>query len=851
MVKIVSRLTAVVVSIVLVANITPASFRSLVSADPVLPADWLDTSANPILDAQWTVSADTYTENTKKPHEQCEQRTFITRPKRVGQSEQTKSACWYRTPMGWTSGQHAVANGESIAGLISGMSTNANFYPTTNSSVVYERKLNTSSNYHKFHLSPVLTKNTNSNGSVSYSFSAGDTLTLKYQSGSNLTATIYDLNYSSDGRYATVVSNGLMLRIDLTMKKIFRFGDPAPLGPGHNPFTKVSLSDDGSYAVATVTNANDGNRWMRVYDNSACLDTEYTYISTTSASCSYRDFKNFIGSSVPSFSYYTMGEFVTNDTIAFYHKSSGSPPLYTMYLMSIVELAGGKYISLGDSLSSGEGTFDYISPTDGQDESENMCHTSNVAFPALIHNALSLDQYNSFACSGAKSVNITGGSLGYSDAPENNPDADNQYHDDDLGPSDYWTPGLVKQIQRVEDEKPNIVTISVGINDAGFESKLRKCLSPGTCFGSYGERKAVAQDIASQFDRLSDAYRRVRDAAAPAAKIYVIGYPSIVDPEGASCAVNVKLDTAEKQFVEAATDWMNEVIEAAADRAGAYYVDVEDALYGHRMCEADVEDGVAANGLTAGHEQPAFTIFGWGINVIGNETYHPNKFGHRLLRDAIITETGAFTATAPAPDASVTSPVIDDSMPLLIDYADDFGLLRKPVLATTMSSDVMYKTDSTIEASVNGADFNTKSGTAYTAELHSTPVPLGTFTSDDNGNISVSATMPSGIDPGFHTLHVYGKDMDNNDVDIYKTVYIAEDENDWDGDEIENDVDACPVSENSGLDEDEDGVDDACDPVIGELPDEEPEELGRRMVGDLHIALPQRKYHNLNREKTS
>src|SRR5690606_23219842 len=149
--------------------------------------------------------------------------------------------------------------------------------------------------------------------------------------------------------------------------------------PGSQMDTTTSISPSGEYAV--VTAAKLTLRWMRVFDLTDCQNsTEYAYVTapTTSTNCAHRNFKTFIESSIPSFSYFTDGEFLSDDVIAFYHRSSGTPYLYTRYFMSIAELGSGKYLSLGDSLSAGEGTNNYIYPTDGHDATDNKCHTSNL-----------------------------------------------------------------------------------------------------------------------------------------------------------------------------------------------------------------------------------------------------------------------------------------------------------------------------------------------------------------------------------------------------------------------------------------------------------------------------------------
>jgi hypothetical protein len=553
---------------------------------------------------------------------------------------------------------------------------------------------------------------------------------------------------------------------------------------------------------------------MKVFDLTDCQDVEYDYVASDHANCASRDFTAFISASIPSFNSYSTGQFLDNNTIAFYHNNGSNPATYTQYLMSIGGSGGKKYMALGDSIASGEGAYDYVYPTD-EGEDVNNCHTSENSYPYLIENTISLDAFSSFACSGARIVNIVGAN-GVRENPEEDPFSDNQYYDEDYKTTFYWSPGYERQIQKVMDQKPNIVTINVTANDIGFAEKLALCLGPGTCFSSYEERKELANEINSVFNKSYRTFSRLKSVAATKAKVYVVGYPKYMNPSGA-CMPNVQLNADELQLANDFVSRLNLVIAAAAEKAGVFYADVEDAFNGSRHCEGGVGN-VAANGITAGNDIAIFDK-----KVIGNETYHPNQLGHRKLRDAILTATGSFTAAMPAPDSSVTAPSIDDSIPLLVNATKANRPLRSLYYDKEMLEDIVYKADG-FNASIKGSNANTKSGSSYQAEIHSTPISLGTFTSDDNGDINISTPVPSGLDPGFHTLHIYGKDMNNQDMDIYKTIYVAESEEDWDGNGIDNDEDPCLIVDPSGVDVDEDGIDDACDPIIGNIPPEEEEE---------------------------
>src|SRR5690606_13217434 len=79
-------------------------------------------------------------------------------------------------------------------------------------------------------------------------------------------------------------------------------------------------------------------------------------------------------------------------------------------------------------------------------------------------------------------------------------------------------------------------------------------------------------------------------------------------------------------------------------------------------------------------------------------------------------------------------------------------------------------------------------------------------------------TVPSSLPPGFHTIHIVGKDLANKEQVLYKTIYVAASEEDYDGDGVLNSDEQCLAVEPSGEDIDRDGVDDACDGEITDPP---------------------------------
>jgi len=114
--------------------------------------------------------------------------------------------------------------------------------------------------------------------------------------------------------------------------------------------------------------------------------------------------------------------------------------------------------------------------------------------------------------------------------------------------------------------------------------------------------------------------------------------------------------------------------------------------------------------------------------------------------------------------------------------------------------------------------FQLQPNSQYRIVINSQPLTLKTGVLDADGNVTANFTIPPELEPGFHTLHFYTKNLAGETVDIRKVVYVAASLTDFDGDGVPNTANQCLVMPLSNLDEDKDGVDDACDSDITEAP---------------------------------
>jgi hypothetical protein len=95
---------------------------------------------------------------------------------------------------------------------------------------------------------------------------------------------------------------------------------------------------------------------------------------------------------------------------------------------------------------------------------------------------------------------------------------------------------------------------------------------------------------------------------------------------------------------------------------------------------------------------------------------------------------------------------------------------------------------------------------------------------------------PLTVPPGFHTISVQGLNAIGDPIAYQKVVYVAVDENDYNGNGIPNDQEPCVIFDASGVDEDQDGIDDACDGFIDQPP--APADIPPPLIVNPDLSLP-------------
>ncbi len=472
------------------------------------------------------------------------------------------------------------------------------------------------------------------------------------------------------------------------------------------------------------------------------------------------------------------------------------------------------YLALGDSYSSGEGDTEknnatgqkyYRQLTDvNEDKKQGIpgekCHVSTRSYPYKLAQYMELKQtgtkqWDTVACGGATIHDLNGSNSGGYDGQN---DRLRDYADKNTLQNmalNEIIPGRVKQIEFVKKYQPKVITLTAGGNDVGFGKKIQSCIDPRvsilTCDWAKNEMDTLGSQIKGQFDQLVELYKELK-AASPGSKIYAIGYPQfITDAEPAACGLNAgAIDLDERRMVVRATQYMNEVIEAAARKAGVKYVDISQALNGGKMCEK--------------HQ-----IYMTGIVGLGEqESYHPNKFGHTVIFVEIAKQLNhesllTYSKYPTAGDESVNAPssiYFDKGAPSSVN--------------TTMLAN--SKPSKGSKQKVALAKNSLQPGSSARVEIRSKPVDLGSYTVLNDGSMKETITIPDNIPTGYHTLFIYGKSASGEDIKITQTLLVTgKDKEDLDDDGVKDANQPCGAFlKPSGKDEDLDGIDDACDPEI-------------------------------------
>lgn len=635
-------------------------------------------------------------------------------------------------------------------------------------------------------------------------------------------------------------NSGTIEKIDTTTGLMQSFGTPLNMDIN---LKVLGVSDSGRYVLVKNTHT------VYIYDTQTCN----AFDDDGQTVCESRDLGALVSEPQgvdPSKVY--LGRFITNDTgIDVGLMASGQ----SSWARLSISKFGLEYLALGDSFSSGEGDIG-INPVTNRNFYRNftdingieliggqavrsgpreMCHVSIRSYPYKLATGMEvINEWNendlrwqSLACSGAIINDMGGlndaGSYKGQDDGVGGPRLDG-YDMESLKAQalNEMIPGRQKQIKFVEKYQPRVITLTAGGNDINFGGIIRACVQPildggewtSTC--SYakddGKKAHIAQSIIDLRSDLVTLYKDLQTAGNSNVKIYVLGYPVIVDDESVKnnyiienitkCGPNVRLNYEERNMISESTKFLNRIIRSAAQEAGVIYIDTTDALGDGRLCGKSSTK--AANGIT-------------GLSN-NNESFHPNQLGNAYIAnrvweatkgESLISYECKGTRYVTCPDETSSSVEV----PRYFKKAIEGSIATR--IDNSMSSNVLIKFG---KALVNIADYTLLFNSPLTIALYSEETKLGSFVTNSEGGLSQEVTISGDTKPGYHTLEVKAVDSTGNAVKLWKIVEVrSNNPDDYDDDGIPNNHDQCQYIEPVGLDADMDGVDDGCDPEVADI----------------------------------
>ena len=221
-----------------------------------------------------------------------------------------------------------------------------------------------------------------------------------------------------------------------------------------------------------------------------------------------------------------------------------------------------RYVALGDSYSSGVGTRSYTL--------DSGCQRGVYAYPYLLSQQRPNTTLTFVACGGATTTTL-----------------------------------MNTQISSVTSTT-NIVTVTIGGNDAGFSDVILECAKPALISDCAGKVTTAQNFIRNTLPgRLNTVYNAIK-TRAPSAKVVVLGYPRLFN--GEDCNAGTWFSPDDETRLNATADLMKTTISGRAAAYGFTFKDPIPSFIGHAVCDS-----------------PEWLN---GLSNPTSESYHPNRAGH-------------------------------------------------------------------------------------------------------------------------------------------------------------------------------------------------------------------------------
>lgn len=379
-----------------------------------------------------------------------------------------------------------------------------------------------------------------------------------------------------------------------------------------------------------------------------------------------------------------------------------------------------QHVALGDSYASGLGAGDYDEGTEASWQGGDACYRSAHAFGRGLLDEAGLEEADTehVACAGATAAGLQAAADETDHAPQ----------------------PAQGQIEALEADT-DLVTLSIGGNDAGFAEVLTTCQATERCDELFAAPTSddaedlVAQRIDATFPAVVGALEAIQARAEDAA-VVLVGYPRLFAAEEEPPS---GLAAEELAWLEERNDQLNAMLDDAAATAGVTFVDgVAEAFDGHEVNgEEPWIHGADPEALVDG------SVAEW---------FHPTREGHEAIRTTVAEDLEGGLPDAPdSVDRSGDYPDGEAAPTIASLRWNDQALPARVVPGERLEGEVVA------DAIVEGED--------YDVALHPGGTTLASaVTPEEDGRLTVDAEVPEDLGEGVGALVVTGEDGEGDPV---------------------------------------------------------------------------------------
>lgn len=231
-----------------------------------------------------------------------------------------------------------------------------------------------------------------------------------------------------------------------------------------------------------------------------------------------------------------------------------------------------KYISLGDSYTAGPLIPDQSTDPLG-------CLRSDKNWPALVAPTIKTTEFTDISCSGADT--------------------------NDMLNSQGVDPGPNPPQLSVVDHSAKVVTLQIGGNDIGFSDIVKTCALQlpwdNGCTDDYVKNgvDSLSVKINATAPKVANVLAEIH-SRAPKAKVFVVGYPSVLPNSGNGCYPLVPVLPVDVPYLRNKVKELNTMLQTTAAANDAVYVDIYTPSIGHDFCSSSKwVEGIVPTALAA------------------------------------------------------------------------------------------------------------------------------------------------------------------------------------------------------------------------------------------------------------